>query len=568
MRKIKFAIFAVLSLILLTIVRAESFDNQFVLNYDMTYDIQENGRALITQKVDITNSNPNSVPTSYSFEIKNMEMSEITATVNQISTKVKVVTSNSDSSITIPINNHVIGLGKINEIILTYTTNNIATKTGDIWSITIPKIKFPNTTSIYNAKVSVPVSFGPKMYFSPNPVLEENKEGKNIFYLTKDTFHGSGISAGFGLYQTLNFNLKYELENPLLLFSKVEIALPSDIKNYQNISYQKIDPQPGKIFFDQDGNATASYLLWPKQKIIIEVNGSARLLTNQINPSSGGKFENLSTDLLKNYTSEQKYWETNSSDVQEISRQLKNPNMNVVKNAQQAYNYVVENLTYDFGAINKDLVERKGAEAALTKKGSWTCMEFTDSFITLARAMGIPAREVDGYAFNNNENDKPLSINLKGVDLLHAWAEFYDPNYGWVQVDPTWGNTSGIDYFTKMDTSHLSFVVKGLSSEYPIPAGGYRFNNQGKLIEVAYTRNLSEQNFIPQVTWQKKFSFNIFEMFKGNGLVQFKNSGNVFIYDLYGKYLAPQETSLIFIKKNATSFSFKDLSGQTITQDF
>jgi len=42
-------------------------------------------------------------------------------------------------------------------------------------------------------------------------------------------------------------------------------------------------------------------------------------------------------------------------------------------------------------------------------------------------------------------------------------------------VDPTWGNTTGgVDYFNTFDFDHLAFVVKGISSTYPVPAGGYK----------------------------------------------------------------------------------------------
>ena len=58
---------------------------------------------------------------------------------------------------------------------------------------------------------------------------------------------------------------------------------------------------------------------------------------------------------------------------------------------------------------------------------------------------------------------------------MHAWAEYWDDNNGWVQVDPTWGSTSGgLNYFEKLDFNHITFVQKGLSSTSPAPAGAYK----------------------------------------------------------------------------------------------
>ena len=50
-------------------------------------------------------------------------------------------------------------------------------------------------------------------------------------------------------------------------------------------------------------------------------------------------------------------------------------------------------------------------------------MEFTDLFVAIARAAGIPARESVGYAYTTNSRLRPLSLV---TDVLHAWPEYYD----------------------------------------------------------------------------------------------------------------------------------------------
>jgi transglutaminase-like putative cysteine protease len=51
------------------------------------------------------------------------------------------------------------------------------------------------------------------------------------------------------------------------------------------------------------------------------------------------------------------------------------------------------------------------------------CLEFTDLFIAIARAAGIPAREIDGFGYTQNAINRPISID---EDILHAWPEYYD----------------------------------------------------------------------------------------------------------------------------------------------
>src|SRR5262249_25894097 len=60
------------------------------------------------------------------------------------------------------------------------------------------------------------------------------------------------------------------------------------------------------------------------------------------------------------------------------------------------------------------------------------CVEHTMLFVSLARAVGVPAREVGGLAFTKS----------KGRPMMgwHAWAEIYD-GHQWVSIDPTWDQT-------------------------------------------------------------------------------------------------------------------------------
>jgi len=52
------------------------------------------------------------------------------------------------------------------------------------------------------------------------------------------------------------------------------------------------------------------------------------------------------------------------------------------------------------------------------------CWDFSDCFITLARAAGVPSRQVAGWFYGSSG---------------HVWAEFYREGEGWQQVDPTGG---------------------------------------------------------------------------------------------------------------------------------
>ena len=65
----------------------------------------------------------------------------------------------------------------------------------------------------------------------------------------------------------------------------------------------------------------------------------------------------------------------------------------------------------------------------LLKEPGGKCTDISSIFVALARAAGVPAREVFGL----RQGKKPVQDISK---WQHCWAEFYLPGYGWVPVDP------------------------------------------------------------------------------------------------------------------------------------
>ena len=535
--------------------------SQFMIDYKSDYSIDESGEAFITHNATITNLQNDVVPVNYTLSAMDSDIYEVSAETNGKKTEPRLNNDENNTDITVTIKDYSIGEGRQNKITIQYKSKSVAVKSGNIWNINIPKIQIPDDTTAYDVKLSVPESFGSKVFVTPEPTIEKKEDNKNIFYFTKDTFEATGISAAFGGFQPVNFKIKYQIQNNSVLPVIRKIAIPSDIERYQNVSYDKISPEPFKVSHDKDNNFTAYYILKPKQKIEIEVQGTSKLLAKQININSGGKISEIPKPLVKKYTKQQKYWETKSPYISKIARELKKEDQTVVYNARMVYEFINNNLKYDFDAQSKGMVERKGAEAAASQKSLWTCMEFTDLFIAVTRAMGIPAREINGYAFTSEGSDKPISISLQGGDTLHSWAEFYDPYNGWVQVDPTWGTTSGLDYFTKLDTNHFAFVRKGISSEHPYSAGTYRFSDNEKLIETALSQTISDEDFKPSIKASKVTNFNPFKIIKGEVRVKVENTGKVIAYDINGINILPREEKYINVKKENDKLAFKDFSG-------
>lgn len=554
-------------LVLLVVCPVTLASDEFKTEFDVTYDVQPNGETFVTQDITITNLKDDVIATNYSLTLKQMLVSDLEA-VDQAG-PMEVVDEVEDDLTTIRVifNENIIGQGRSNNFTLKYKTKDIATKIGEIYTVRIPKVADLDVIREYKVDLIVPDSFGPNIFITPQPSIM-NPEGPVTRYsFTKELLENKGISASFGQYQVLNYKLTYQLENNTIFSNIQEIALPPDKDDLQQVQHKSLEPEPLKVYEDRDGNLIAQYVLRPKSKLDIELTGSVRLIGRQINPQLGGSFDDIPQDLIDRYTNEENYWEVNDPIIQNLKNKILDKELNVAENAQLIYTFTVNALNYDFDVIKNDYLERGGALKALNKDVPTACMEFTDLFITLARAAGIPARELNGYAVNIYQNtDLPLSIQLRSGDLLHSWPEFYDPSFGWVPIDPTWGNTSQLDFFTKLDNSHFAFVIKGSDSERPLPAGFYRLDEDKRLVEVDISENTDDAEFDHLVSLYKRVTINPFYLIAGYRKYYVKNEGGTYIYNLEGEDLLPFETRKLSLRKDREVLSFNDLNGETHTQ--
>ncbi len=451
---------------------------EFSTSYDVTYEVQENGETQVTQNITLTNKTKDYYASEYTLIIGSPRVQNIAATDPDGPLKTEIQTREDSTQIHVVFNTPVVGLNKTLNWTLKYKTLDTAVKSGQVWEVNIPRLSPQAEIESYNATLKVPESFGPLMYVSPEPRKQENKETKKQFTFSKDQIEIGGASAAFGEYQLFSFTLKYHLQNPQTLTGTATIALPPDILGRQEIIFEKLEPAPLKIYQDEDGNYLANYKLGGGQKLDVEFKGLARIFNQPIESSKGGSFAKIPAELVEKYTKQQPFWEVDHSEIQNQAKTIIDRRKTVAENARAIYDFVSQRLTYN-KETGISYTDRGGAVKALNEPQNVVCMGFTDLFIALARAAGIPARELDGYAYTSDNVLKPLSIEFRGTDVLHAWPEFYDPYFGWVATDPTWGSTTnGLDYFSKLDTNHFVFAIKGLSSEEPLPAGAYKLDTE------------------------------------------------------------------------------------------
>lgn len=506
-----------------------SAESNFATDYNATYTVNADSSTHVSLNGTLTNLTNQFYVSSYSIEVGFSNINNLKTSDEQGAIIPSVVKKANGTSININFNKNAIGLNQKSKFNISFDTNEVAQNFQNTWDVNIPGISSEDDFSSFNVTVNYPNFLGKPTYIKPILASNAKSENNNLFF-TKQDLGDSGISIGFGNFQVYDFDLKYHLENPNLFSVSTEIALPPTT-NYQDVYIGSINPKPKNVREDNDGNWLATFILPSSKKINVEVKGKTKVY---LNPRS----ENLDANKIKDYLKPNDFWESDSSRIVNLAQKLKTP--------YAIYQYVVSNLHYDFSRIETKS-PRLGALNTLEHPNSAVCLEFTDLFVALSRAAGIPAREVDGYAYTSNENQRPLSLIS---DILHAWPEYYDfDKKTWIMVDPTWGNTTrGVDYFNTLDFDHVAFVVKGENSVYPVPAGGYKLssdlNSKDVSVDIGTDFTLSDQKPISQII----ISDNIISGFDVNGLVKITNSGHTLLnplsVDVSTDFLTPRDRVL------------------------
>lgn len=474
--------------------------NNFTTDYNVTYTISDNGSTQATLQGTLTNTTSQYYASSYKMQVGFDEITNVKASDPQGAITPQVTKNADGYLIGLTFNKKAVGKGSELPFTLTFNTPTVAKQYGKIWEINIPGISNPNDFASFTVHVVVPPSFGNATYIKP-------QQSSNDLTFTKEQLGKSGISIAFGSEQLYQYSLTYHLKNDKVYPVRTEIALPPTT-NYQTSYVTDLQPQPLNVTKDADGNWLAEYRLLPAQKLDVLAAGVV-----QVNLAP--KEQPLSEKDFAEYTKEEPYWQTNDTRIKELAQELKTP--------QAIYDYVVKTLTYDFSRVTDDK-PRLGAVDALKNQNSAVCREYTDLFIAIARAAGIPAREVNGFAYTENAKQRPISLTR---DILHAWPEYYDTTRKtWVMVDPTWGSTTGgVDYFSILDFDHLAFAIKGMDSDYPVPAGGYKFLNDKNVkdVRIEFAKTLPSE--ISDATIETDFPKTAIAGFPIIGEVTVKNIG-------------------------------------------
>lgn len=263
-----------------------------------------------------------------------------------------------------------------------------------------------------------------------SPVLAtENSSSQLVYYRRILRIHNQGSESAQNLTVTM------------LLLPKVAV-------DNQVVFEEKLTPEAYEVIEDEFGNRTAKINIETLAKgqsidIILETN-----LSNSAWFTDKSKLWSLSQTIAqqpegsqsitydvqtewKRYLEDELYVSVSHPSIQELSVALTKDAQGPYEKAQKIFDYVNTNMSYD----DNPAFARKGSVSALYNlKG--ICTEFASLMVALLRASGIPSRLVGGYLLGD-ESLNQEKTQVYGLDMAHAWVEFYITGFGWLPADPT-----------------------------------------------------------------------------------------------------------------------------------
>lgn len=434
------ALYALGYLLFPSVIKAADFQT----TSETFYYLDNPPTTKIVHKIVIKNTNPTVYLTSYSLVFSEAEINNVNCLSDNNSIPCVRYSENERTYIKMNFNDVVAGKNATRHLEVSYTNLSLAKIEGNTTDIFLP-----SQTAEDNAQntiyLNVNKKLGDPIYFSQAAESILSNDTYQIYRFSGDNLP-TGVWASFGNTQYYNFNLGYKLTN-----TQKSLALPPDTA-YQKIYLKEVNPQPKNVTVDADGNWIATF---DRGVINVSVIGQV-----QVFPKPRLGFTPIPPKNLSTVTN--RYWSITNPQLLATSQKLKTP--------QDINRFVVDLLTYDKNKVNQEKIERMGAELAFANPTAAVCSEYTDLFIALARLQNLPVAEVNGFAVNNDQDLEPTLI---GKNILHAWPQYWD-GVTWKQVDPTWEDTGGRDYFRSFDLKHVAFVIHGTDPVYPYPPDTYQ----------------------------------------------------------------------------------------------
>lgn len=383
---------------------------------------------------------------------------------------------------------------------LSYKSYGLLLKSGAIRDAYVPAFaktyvfESDSTKEIVTTKVISSKGFGPINFSVPKAQIVEDENNYTLEYTQADLVGDTGwIQIGNKQFYTFEIEQPYKKSTDFpFAFNTYKIVIPRNIQSgyiSQKVFFSEISPSPQKIEQDLDGNLIAYFKIPALDTGSIIIKGYATIEESEsFDIKDSGSITDIPKDVINRNTKNGKYWEVDTVEIRNVALQIKGSETDVYKIMEKTYQYVVDKIDYSdikrFG-IN----DRQGALKTL-QGGAAVCMEYSDLFITLLRAMGIPARGAFGYGYSSLDYQ-----SITDGSINHQWAEVYLPKQNiWVPADTTWGESG--DLLIGGDLNHFYSHVASVNPEIPSTTEVSFYGNSPNLADRKMNVEIVEESAI------------------------------------------------------------------------
>ena len=249
-----------------------------------------------------------------------------------------------------------------------------------------------------------------------------------------------------GLPLTVEYTLQYRIELPWqgqyypgstsIRVEMYEIPINTDHQTVQaTLNQGSIETIDGKDTWVIDTKTIYSNNIYTGTFVVtVDLGGTAAVPHQPLTAASG----------MDQYLLPDEYVTLSADVVSQAQLLLSEVDNDTPKIIAKFVDWIQKNISYDdarwaerlAGAKFPDLTDSQTLSAR-----AGVCTDFSNLFMGFCRAVGIPARSVLGYGLRSSEEDLYQDIH---ATRSHAWTEVWIPDYGWLTVDPTWGDIGDV----------------------------------------------------------------------------------------------------------------------------
>ena len=215
---------------------------------------------------------------------------------------------------------------------------------------------------------------------------------------------------------------------------RVWIPLPQELGDYQrliSLSWSESAPGAG-LYREGTYGANMFSVAWNKKETPPRFTVTARVATRNrvMEPSACCTYSHSEAQL---YLEPTKHMPVDGI-VAKTAQRIVKPSMTADEKARAIYEWVVDNTFRDPRTRGCGMGNIKFMLESGDLGGK--CADINSLFVGLARAAGLPARDVFGVRVAQSKQMKCLGSSGDVSKAQHCRAEYLSPVHGWVAVDP------------------------------------------------------------------------------------------------------------------------------------